>query len=648
MEKRKNASKYKSELISSSPSSLVYNDMFIDKMKNMVGNIDNVSVTHVPFIQISENSGDECDCSKIISNIKSSDEDYYNVVLATLNVLKNSLIKSFGPYGSTTIVENRLKNHQITKDGYKIINSIFFRDDISNTILDLIKNTSKALVRTVGDGTTSAIVFSALLYERLFHMVSECAMPPKDVVKILDELSKEFRTTIKEDAIEIVGNEDKLKDIATIASNNDSEIGELIYSVYKEIGLQGNINIDISSSDKTYYTVNNGFEVTRGFIDRSFINKDEKSFESNEITNVFICDGELSSREGDIEFLSFLMNKSMTGNTPLVIVAKSYDPYVKGFLVLNKRNLEKLSICAIDFSTVSPDGSEKLKDLAMYIGAKIYSKTNKELLFNEMIEMSKNLNINDYMTYSKLNEKATSVLGHCGGVKITQDISKFFYGTYNEDIDNRIKSLEEKIKKLSDSNKEDANSDIKKLKKRISNIKGTMATIFVGGDSIVEKETKEYLIEDAVYACKSAISNGFIVGGCLTIPMKYYVDLIKYSTTNPIQWKKINKKLYNIIESTSEKTNVNIDIIYKVIYLVVDSILSIYKSVVYNSNRNGDFIIKDVLENKKIYNLINNSYETVEETSVISSAETDCEIIKSAFSIVSLLVTSNQFLTLGV
>ena len=56
------------------------------------------------------------------------------------------------------------------------------------------------------------------------------------------------------------------------------------------------------------------------------------------------------------------------------------------------------------------------------------------------------------------------------------------------------------------------------------------------------------------------------------------------------------------------------------------------------------FTIEHCIKDGQIYNLKTKQYEADNETSIINSAMTDIRIMESVFSIISLLVTSNQYI----
>ena len=90
-----------------------------------------------------------------------------NKMRATSNLIAKALIATLGPYGSSTIIQDREGKHFATKVGYDLMNRMEFDDAVARTILDLFRTTASNQVFTVGDGSTSAIVVANSLFQAL-------------------------------------------------------------------------------------------------------------------------------------------------------------------------------------------------------------------------------------------------------------------------------------------------------------------------------------------------------------------------------------------------------------------------------------------------------------------------------------------------
>ena len=82
----------------------------------------------------------------------------------TLALLSDSLVPSFGPMGSNTTISNSSRLTQYTKDGKTILNSIQIAGDIEGTVKQDVYEITRSVVKNVGDGTTSAIILSHLIF----------------------------------------------------------------------------------------------------------------------------------------------------------------------------------------------------------------------------------------------------------------------------------------------------------------------------------------------------------------------------------------------------------------------------------------------------------------------------------------------------
>ena len=52
-------------------------------------------------------------------------------IRATLQIIAKILVGTLGPYGTTTIIQDREMKHFATKDGYDLMNKISFNEEVS-------------------------------------------------------------------------------------------------------------------------------------------------------------------------------------------------------------------------------------------------------------------------------------------------------------------------------------------------------------------------------------------------------------------------------------------------------------------------------------------------------------------------------------
>jgi chaperonin GroEL len=537
----------------------------------------------------------------------------------TLETLNDILSKSLGPYGATTIIQDKLSmNHAITKDGYTILNKIKFDNEIATTILEIVKKVSRNLVKEVGDGSTSAIVVSNALFQQLLKVSNEHNIPRKDILEVLEAYEKALSELVEKESIAITEeNFDKIRSIASVSNNNDDKAGDLIFHIYEKIGGNGFISLETSTNVEDSYIITEGIELPRGNISSIYANKPDKTTTEFEKPFIFMCNEALD--ENDLAMMAEVLGKAMKFARPLVVIAKGYDTEVKNFFHINKIQNRALDVAVVDYAIVNNYHRESFEDLAIYLGASIYDKYGGE----------------------RPSEFDVERLGNCAKAIINETSSKFIEGFgEREKIDERIGLIEDQMKEVEKKEKYiDTTEEIFQLRKRIANLNCLIATLYVGGSSDLERETRKYLMEDAVFACQSAIRSGYVTGGNLIIPrvMKdNWNDIIFDMTKN-------NELVKTLVHHEDRKQFFNnfSEALYRAFAESFYTVLTNkYGAISENYEK-----IEHCIDNNLIFNLKKNTFEKLEETSIINSVKTDIEIMKASFSIIGLLATSNQFVS---
>lgn len=547
---------------------------------------------------------------KLTCNIV-EEEQYKKLVNMTLEKIAQSLIKSLGYYGSSAIIEDKINGHIASKDGYTILNSLKFQNPIATTIYEIIKKISFNLVQTVGDGSTSSIVIAKELFDGINksmnekeNILSNC--PPKIIFDKLKEIENVLIKEINKVSTPITDNNfEIIKKIAEVSNNNDDKVGQNIYDIYKKIKNEGFIYLENSKTSEDHYEFLKGIEFASGMIADDFSNdKNKPQFNAKE-ARIFMCNDRLDSTDLSlmVDAIGYLIAQQ---TVPVVIIARSFSAEFVSTFQVNKRRQPEIQICLVDFNFASKNQEEIFKDIAIYTGATIYDKSMGE----------ENLKNNFY-----------KMVGKCKEIQITNKTTKIIGMNCSEEtLNERIKSIDENIESLKNLNDPSFDSRIFQLENRKANLKSMVVKYYVGGDTELEKNNRKYLIEDSIFACKAALQSGYVSGGNLIIP-------------------KIIHSIFSEIMGRSAETVGTIEAeLYRIIY---NSFINCYGYVL--SNRFIDKneiqpIISKCIKQNKIYNLKTDKYENDIKTDIVNSAMTEIEIMKAAFSIIGILVTSNQFI----
>lgn len=554
-------------------------------------------------------------------------------IRATLQIISKILVGTLGPYGSTTIIQDREMKHFATKDGYDLMNKISFSEEVSRTVLDLVRQVASNQVLTVGDGSTSAIVVASALYSSLTHPKLKLfdKIAPKDVLDILKDLADLLENDLKESAKPLSDDLSELETVATIATNNDKESGKLIKEIYDKIGEFGFISTDIMEKrEKDSYEIKQGIEWPRGYIDDYFAkNYENKKVIHDQEPRIFLTDSILTYN--DIEQILSPVIGEVCGRekAELLIVANGYEEDVRTFLRANRTKhlgmskTPEIIFTAVDIDQVTDTGKYDLEDLATLLGSEVYKKmenTPAEFLMKPERFIGR-------AEKTIITKKSTQIIGK----ELSEEVKKA--------KELKVNDLREKLKEKMniDEPKMDDHIEMYQLRRRISSLTDSTAVISVAGKSMTERMTRERLIEDAILASKSAIRHGVIPGGNISIPLVLTYKIDEYSELlaekyNYIPVEDIGQFLSNFMR------------------IIKDAFLESYRNVLNNSyftEERVEEVIEECIEDKKFYNLKNHKFETFEETDVINSVDTDIQILESVVSIIGIMATSNQMITIN-
>jgi chaperonin GroEL len=554
-------------------------------------------------------------------------------IRATMQIISKTLCGTLGPYGSTTVIQDREMRHFATKDGYDVMNKISFEDEVARTVLDILRQVASNQVLTVGDGSTSAIIVSESLYSgltdpdlKLFEKVA-----PKDVLDILNEIAEFLEIELKNIARPVSEDLKEIETVARIATNNDKDTGKMVLDIYNRIGKFGFITTDIlEKKEKDTFEIKQGIEWSRGYIEDYFaMNYNNKKIIHDQEPRIFLTNSSLTYNDLEVLLSSIVGDVCGKQKAELVIIANNYDEDVKNFLKINRTKhlaskvTPEMIFTAVDIDQVTTTSKNNLEDLAVMLGCEVYDKMQHKAV--------------DYLASPE------RFIGKAEKITITGKSTQIIGKKLSDELEllkvKKVKGFKEKLEELQlkEELTSDEEFDIYEFRRRISNLTDSTAIIHVGGKSLNERMTRERLIEDAIFASKSALKYGVIPGGNIMIPK------ILGQKGNQIVDKLAGKYSYIPVEDLRS-------FFLQFLSIVEVAFLESYANVLNNSYFSEEEVgkvINKCIEENKFYNLKLHKYENISETEVINSVDTDIQILRSVISIIGILATSNQFITLN-
>src|SRR5438094_710683 len=226
---------------------------------------------------------------------------------------------TLGPKGRNVVIDKKFGSPTITKDGVTVAKEIELKDKYENMGAQMVREVASKTSDVAGDGTTTATVLAQAIFREGLKNVTAGANPmglkrgiEAAVEAVSDELKKLSKST--KDKKEIA-------QVATIASNNDKTIGNLIAEAMEKVGKDGVITVEESKSAETQLDVVEGMQFDRGYLSPYFVTDAERMEVVLEDALVLIHEKKISVMK---DMLPLLEQVARAGK-PLLIIAEEIE-----------------------------------------------------------------------------------------------------------------------------------------------------------------------------------------------------------------------------------------------------------------------------------------------------------------------------------
>ena len=505
-----------------------------------------------------------------------------------VNILANAVRETLGPHGKNVIIDRFPRAPQVTKDGVTVAKDIQIREPFRNLGAQMLKEASSKSEDKSADGTTTTVVLAQILINKAMTFVDD-GKSSVDIKKGIDIATKEVLSFLNDFAKEIGNDYTKIEQVATVSANGDGFIGKLISDTIKEVGFEGGITVEerIDKAD-TIVEVVKGVSFGKGYEDTSanFINDKKKMLISFENARVFITDQKIK----DARTLETILGE-ISQEIPLLIIAPDYSDDALTILATNKiRNGVK--VAAIKAPGFNEHRTDMMNDIAAITGG---------VLFNA--------------DYSQLHNPELQFCGTAENIIIDRN-NTIIQGGSNaneERIEQRVNDARSQLKEANIDKYERT-----QIEDRLAKLTGGVAVIKVGGTTEVEMKELKDRIDDAVGATRSAIEEGIVPGGGVTLI----------------------RALQHIEGLQHEKASVNIGI-----DIMREALEQPLKQILLNTgldNNEADKVIKQVKGGVGDYgyNAREEHYNDLYKDGVIDPKKVTRVAIENATSIAGLLITT--------
>lgn len=410
------------------------------------------------------------------------EEEARKALKAGVNAIADAVKTTLGPRGRNVAIAKSFGSQVVTKDGVTVAKEIEDKDPFKNVGVEMIKEAAKKVNDLAGDGTTTVTVLAQAIANSGFRNVAAGSNPialKRGLDKAVDMVVDELVNSSKE-----IKNQEEISQVATISSNNDKELGDMIGKVFEKVGKDGVVTVEEAKGfdDEVEYT--EGMQFDQGYVSAYFVTDSETLESVMDNPYIFVTDKKLSNLQ-DIQAIAEKVLSA--ADRPLVIIADDIENQALATLVVNKLR-GTLNVVAIKAPGFGDRKKEMLKDIATVTGAEYISE-----------EIGKTL-----------DSVSLTDLGNAKKVIVSKEETVIVEGNgKSDDIKKRVSEIKAQIENTS------SDYDREKLQERLAKLSGGVAVIKVGAASEVEAKEKKQRVEDALNATRAAIEEGVVAGGGL-------------------------------------------------------------------------------------------------------------------------------------
>ena len=514
------------------------------------------------------------------------DQEAREAIRRGVNQLARAVKVTLGPKGRNVIIEKSFGAPTVTKDGVTVAKEISLKDSYENMGAQMVREVASKTSDVAGDGTTTATVLAEAIFEEGLKNVTAGASPmgikrgiEASVGAIIEELHS--RSTP-------ISGKKEIAQVASIASNNDPEIGKQIAEAMEKVGKDGVITVEEGKALETTVEWVEGMQFDKGYLSPHFANKAETM--TVELENPVILINE--KKIGSIKDMLPLLESIAKSGRPLVVIAEDIEGEALATLVVNK--LRGVFHCA---AVKAPGFGDRRKammeDIAVLTGGKA--------IFEDLGIGLDGITIED--------------LGSAKKVVITKDNTTIVEGGgKTKAIQGRIQQIRREM--------EDTSSDYdrEKLQERLAKLAGGVAQVNVGAATEVELKEKKARVEDALHATRAAVEEGILPGGGVAL-------LRSLSALDSLRVRGDEKVGLGIVRRALEAP---------------------IRQISRNAGVEGSIVVQTVVGNDEYefgYNASTDKYENLVKAGVIDPTKVVRTALQNAASISTLLLTTEALVS---
>lgn len=594
------------------------------------------------------------------TNIIPQDE-YLDTLITIADVASDMVVKTLGPYGKTTMLNDGVFTYP-TKDGWSVLKSLRFNDAVFNVLYDVLKQVSFNMVSIVGDNTTGAFVAAVKFMHIVIDRILTKNYRQADVVNKIKEIGDRIIEELENSKYvhHCTSTEyDDIHMIASVSSNGNTELADMIRDIYKKTN-NPNIYVTLDPRTKMSYEIQEGYKFDCNPIQqRLYVNSDDHTFQLRQQSHIFILNHNATYQEHAMLF-DFISKYYVPRNQKVFILAPYYDDVLSNMIGMNINKLvnegRMPNIMLIQVPLSNRAQTNYLNDVVLLTGAQTID-IGKVRKFNELLRGKPECEVQedddeetvmqyDFKTPEEMIDLCHGTMASCVVGKnylLIEDYDKVVNQSVYKERMHEVETEYREMKAKMDKNTTPLYKEYMNAYQHYTKLYGKMGVIYVGGASELEKHFMKDAVDDAVLACRSAFENGYVRGLNLTTLNVIDSMLQKDGIALNSMEEEILQGFYDTFDELSLEVfnNANGDKVSQHLTSICEN------GAIVENMMSPKNIIEYCVEHEAGYDIVKQVIMPDADCNIINSIRSDTETIKAIVGILSIVLTSNQFLTIN-
>ena len=510
------------------------------------------------------------------------DQEAREAIRRGVTKLAKAVKVTLGPKGRNVILQKSFGSPTVTKDGVTVAKEIDLEDVYENMGARMVREVASKTSDVAGDGTTTATLLAEAIFNEGLRAVVAGVNPVQlklGIEKAVSDIGEKLqKMSIK------IRDKEAMANVASIAANNDREIGNLLADAMEKVGKDGVITVDEGKSLTTEVEWVEGMQFDRGYLSPYFVTDPNAMECVLEDAYVLVNEKKISNVKEMVPLLEAIVQQGK----PLLIVAEDVDGEALATLVINRLR-GTFQCCAVKAPGYGDRRKAMMEDIAILTGG---------------TAIFESLGV-------KLDSLPLTDLGRAKKIIVSKDNTTVIEGAgRSSDIKARIEQIRREIDNVT------SDYDREKLEERLAKLAGGVAKVNVGAATESEMKEKKARVEDALHATRAAVEEGILPGGGVAL-------LRAAATVKPS-------------DELPHDERVGYDIVLR-------SCRAPLTMIADNAGQDGGIVCEKVadLKGNMGFNALTNSYEDLVKAGVIDPTKVTRTALKNAASVATLLLTSD-------